>query len=70
MIAHSIPDSSSVSRTAAWATDSPRSTAPPGMAQLSLSGAADHQESRLRRMTTITLTDGTRLLALGASGSA
>jgi hypothetical protein len=33
----SIPHSSSVSRTAAWATDSPRSTAPPGTAQLPLS---------------------------------
>jgi hypothetical protein len=37
VIAHSIPDSSSVSRAAAWATDSPRSTAPPGTAQLPLS---------------------------------
>ena len=37
VIPHSIPDSSMVSGTAAWATDSQRSIAPPGTAQLSLS---------------------------------
>src|ERR1700733_10081208 len=37
VILQSMPVSSSVSRTAAWATDSPRSTAPPGTAQLPLS---------------------------------
>ena len=37
VIAHSIPDSSSVSRTAASAIDSSSSIAPPGTAQLPLS---------------------------------
>jgi hypothetical protein len=37
VIAHSIPVSSSVSRGAAWTTDSPRSIAPPGSAKLPLS---------------------------------
>jgi hypothetical protein len=44
VMAHSMPDSTRVSRTAAWATDSPRSTAPPGIAQLSLSGEADQRD--------------------------
>jgi hypothetical protein len=54
--------------TAAWATDLPRSTAPPGRAQLLLSV---QRISRIApaSLTTTTLTEGTRLLALGASGS-
>jgi hypothetical protein len=67
VIVHSIPDSSRVSRTAVWATDSPRSTGPPGRAQLLLSV---RRISRIApaSLTTTTWTEGTRLLALGASG--
>jgi hypothetical protein len=68
VIAHLIPDSSKVSRTAAWATDSPKSIAPPGTAQLPLSVRRIIRISPAS-LTAITLTDGTRLLAFGASGS-
>ena len=53
---------------AAWATDSPRSMAPPGTAQLPLS---ERRMSRISpaSLATMTLTEGTRLLAGGAVGS-
>jgi hypothetical protein len=44
VIAHSIPDSSIVSRTAAWATDSPRSIAPPGERPVAVVHAPDQQD--------------------------
>src|SRR5262249_33849305 len=63
-----MPVSSWVSRRAAWGRDSPMSTAPPGMAQLSLSV---RRMSRIcpERLVTTTLTDGTMCCAVGASGS-
>ena len=68
MISHSIPVSSRVSRTAAWTIDSPRSIAPPGTAQLSLSDRRIIKTSPAS-LTTTTLTEGTRLFAFGAAGS-
>jgi hypothetical protein len=58
----------SISRTPACDIDSPRSIAPRGTAQLSLS------ERRIKRrfpssFSTTTFTDGTMLFAAGASGS-
>ena len=64
----SIPVSSRVSRTAACTIDSPRSIAPPGTAQLSLSDRRISNTSPASLITT-TLTEGTRLFAFGASGS-
>ena len=58
----SIPVSSRVSRTAACTIDSPRSIAPPGTAQLSLSERRISNTSPAELVTT-TLTDGTRLFA-------
>ena len=60
--------SSTTSRSAALATDSPRSTAPPGSAHESLSIL---WMSRIRPASsrTATVTDGTMLLAGGAPGS-
>src|SRR6266508_3974304 len=62
------PVSSAVSRTAAAGSDSPRSIAPPGNAQLSLSARRIMRISPAS-LTTTTLADGTTLFALGAVGS-
>jgi hypothetical protein len=55
-------------RTAACTIDSPRSIAPPGTAQLSLSERRISKTSPAP-LTTTTLTEGARLLAAGAAGS-
>jgi hypothetical protein len=64
----SIPVSSRVSRTAACTIDSPKSIAPPGSAQLSLSERRISSTSPAALVTT-TLTDATMLFTVGASGS-
>ena len=68
VIRHSIPLSSLVSLTAASTMDSPRSIAPPGTAQLSLSERRIIKTSP-SSLTTTTFTEGTMLLAFGAVGS-
>ena len=68
VISQSMPVSSRVSRTAACIIDSPRSIAPPGSAQLSLSDRRISSTSPASLVTT-TLTDGTMLFTAGASGS-
>jgi len=62
-----MPVSSRVSLTAACTIDSPRSIAPPGTAHFWLSERRISSTSPSLFVTT-TLTDGTRLVALGASG--
>ena len=63
-----IPVSSRVSRTAVSTRDSPRSIAPPGSAQLSLS-VRWISSSAPASLTTTMFADGTKLFAAGASGS-
>jgi len=63
-----MPVSSLVSLTAACVIDSPRSIAPPGTAQFWLSDRRMSKTSPAA-FVTITLTDGTRLVAAGAAGS-
>jgi len=63
----SAPVSSRVSRMAAAGADSPMSIAPPGSAHRSLSTLWINSSSS--SLTTTAVTDGTRLLGAGASGS-
>jgi hypothetical protein len=62
------PVSSAVSRTAACTSDSPRSIAPPGNAQLPLS-LRRISSSSPASLTTTTFAEGTTVFAGGAAGS-